>query len=121
MFLVKKEYFEALKSGVKTAELRVGKRWLRIAQRIMRGDLPPIAIFRCGKERIVFRIKRIEIFPTLKAALRSKRWKKLGLNAMSYKSAINEIKKLYRNVKTRPAIMFWLSNDRTSPKNNSSR
>ena len=109
VFLVRKEYFEALERGSKKAEIRLGKIWLRIAEKIKSGRLKPIAIFKCGNRRIIARIDRIEIYPTLKAALRNKRWKKLGLMALSYKAAVNEVRKLYRHSSTRPAIIFWIT------------
>lgn len=108
IFYIRKQYFKALERGEKTAELRIGKYWAKIAKGIMNGELKPIAIFRCGRKVLIREIKRIEIYPTLKSALRNKRWKKLGLNALSFKSALNEISKLYRGSDMKPVVIFWL-------------
>ena len=111
VFFIKREYFDALERGEKKAEIRLGKLWYRIAEKIKSGEIRPIAIFKCGRKRFVLKISRIGIYQTLKAALRRKRWKKLGLKAPTYKAAINEIKKLYHSSSTRPAIIFWLSRE----------
>ena len=108
IFFVKREYLEAIERGEKKAEIRIGKRWARIARAIENGKIKPIAIFVSGSRRIVMHIKRVEVYPTIKSALRSKRWKKLGLKAMSFKSAVNEIRKLYGKTKRKPVVIFWL-------------
>jgi len=102
------EYLEAIERGEKKAEIRIGKRWARIARAIEDGKIKPIAIFVSGSKRIVMHIRRVEIYPTIKSALRNKRWKKLGLKATSFKSAVNEIRKLYGKTKRRPVVIFWL-------------
>jgi len=110
VFYVRKQYFKALENGEKTAEIRIGKYWLNTARRIMNGELKPIAIFRSGRKTLIREIERIEIYPTLKSALRNKRWKKLGLGAPTYKSAVNEISKLYQGYNKKPVVIFWLKN-----------
>lgn len=107
-FFVKKEYFEALERHEKYAEIRVGKYWLKVAMQIMNGTKKPLAVFRCGSRKLVMEIKNIDVFPNIKRALSNKRWKKLGLHARTFKSAVNEITKLYRGKNRRPVIIFWL-------------
>lgn len=109
-FIIRKDYFKALEDGRKKAEIRLGPYWVKIAQKIQNGEMHPTAVFISGRKRIIKDISKIEIYPTLKKALRNKRWRILGLNAQTYKSAINEILKMYKGKKIRPAVIFWLKN-----------
>jgi len=108
VFYVKKEFLDALKKGIKTAEIRVGASWSRVAEKIINKEIKPIAIFK-WRDRVILReIYRVDIYPSIRRALANGRWRKLGLKAKTYEEAIAEISKLYLNKKTGPAVIFWL-------------
>ena len=108
VFRLKRFYLEALKSGRKKGEIRVGKMWLKIAQKIQAGELKPIAIFKSGDEMLVYEISRIEIYPNAVKALKNKRWKALGIEGKNLKEAIKNLKKMYPKLPLRPAVIFWV-------------
>lgn len=111
-FYVRRRYFKVLESGEKKAEIRIGKYWVDIARKIMNGELQPVAVFKSGRKTLICKIERIEIYPTLRRALRSMRWKELGLKASTYESALKEISRLYQSSKGKfrsgPVVIFWL-------------
>ncbi len=108
IFLVKREFFNALISGKKKAELRVGNMWKKIAEKILRGELRPVAIFRCGGLYVVREIDRIEVYEHAKHALAGGKWKVLGINAKSLGEALKELRKLFPKLPLKPAVLFWL-------------
>lgn len=108
LFFIKKKYFEKIVNGEKKAELRVGKNWEKLARRMQESKIDPIAIFRSGRQKVVREIYRIEIFPSIKRALASGRWKLLGLSAKTYPEAIECIRRLYPKGMWGPAVLFWL-------------
>ncbi len=108
IFYIKKEFLESLKKGIKTAEIRVGEYWIKIAQKILNKETKPVAIFK-WRDRVVIReIYRVDIYPSIRRALANGRWRKLGLKARTYEEAVAEISKLYSNRKTGPTVIFWL-------------
>lgn len=108
IFYIKKEFLDALKRGIKTAEIRVGNSWIRVAEKIINQEIKPIAIFKWRDKVILREIYRVDVYPSIRRALANGRWRKLGLKARTYEEAIVEVSKLYFNKKTGPAVMFWL-------------
>jgi len=108
VFYVKREFFEALLKGRKKAEMRVGEIWVKLAEKIRNGKIRPIAVFRWRDKVILREIYRIEIYPSIRRALASGRWKLLGLKAKTYPEAVEEIRKLYMNKIRGPSVIFWL-------------
>ena len=113
IFLVKRRYFDALILGEKKAELRIGKLWKKIAEKILNGELYPIAVFKCGDLFVVREISRIEIYENVRQALSGGKWRILGIKAKNLDEAINEIRRLFPKLPLKPAVVFWLR----SPKN----
>ncbi|MCR8453939.1 MAG: hypothetical protein NDP13_03020 [Crenarchaeota archaeon] len=111
-FYVRRKYFRVLEHGDKKAEIRIGKRWVDLARKIMSGEYQPVAVFKSGRKTAVYKIERIEIYPTLRRALKNMRWKELGLKASTYKQALEEVQELYkcskRKLYNEPAVVFWL-------------
>ncbi len=108
IFYIKKEFLDALKRGEKTAEIRVGDNWVKIAEKIQSKSIKPLAIFKWRDKVIVREIYRVEIYPSIRRALANGRWRKLGLRAKTYEEAVAEVSKLYQNKKLGPSVIFWL-------------
>jgi len=107
LFFVKKEFFDAIVRGEKKAEIRVGPYWKKVAEKILKGESKPIAIFKWRNRTLLREIYRIEIYPSIRRALANGRWKLLGLKAKTYQEAIMEISTLYRRKVIGPSVIFW--------------
>lgn len=107
LFFVKREFFDAIVRGEKKAEIRVGPYWKKVAEKILKGESKPIAIFKWRNRTLLREIYRIEIYPSIRRALANGRWKLLGLKAKTYQEAIMEISTLYRQKVIGPSVIFW--------------
>lgn len=108
IFYVKRKFLDALKKDEKKAEIRVGDYWAKVAEKLERKSIKPVAIFKWRDKVVVREIYRVEIYPSIRRALANGRWKKLGLNAKTYEEAVSEVSKLYLGKKHGPAVLFWL-------------
>jgi len=107
-FYVRKEFFDAFLKKEKKIELRIGEKWLKIAEKAMKSEKPVVALIKWGSKTLIREIWKVEIYPNIRTALGSGRWKLLGLKAKTYPEAIDEVRKLYAKSKGGKVILFWL-------------
>ncbi len=108
IFHVRKEFFDAILKKEKKIELRIGEKWLKIAEKVMKSKEPVAALIKWGSKTIVREIWKVEIYPNIRTALGSGRWKLLGLKAKTYPEAIDKVRKIYAKSKGGRVILFWL-------------
>jgi ASC-1-like (ASCH) protein len=81
------EFFEKVKSGAKTIELRL---WDEKRRKILPGDK---VVFSCGEEKVEVEVKGLFVFGTFEDLFRNINIKDAGLD--NAEEALTEIQKLY--------------------------